>query len=59
MLEQNDTEYYDVKGALMYDPCIGAFDAQNDIQILPFIEQNNNVLAYNQSFVRILSKITL
>lgn len=28
----------------MYDPCIGAFDAQNDITVLPFIEQNNNVL---------------
>lgn len=76
MLDQNDTEYYDVGGmhtpcflvlrrllaytyclvgALMYDPCIGAFDAQNDIYILPFIEQNNNVLGYNDSFIEHLS----
>ena len=41
----------------MYDPCIGAFDAQNDIQVLPFIEQNNNVLNYNQSFIEYLTDL--
>lgn len=57
MLDENDTEYYDVKGALMYDPCIGAFDAQNDMNILPFIEQNNNVLNFNQSFIEYLTAL--
>ncbi len=52
MLDQDDTEYYDVKGALMYDPCIGAFDAQDDIATLPFVEANNNVLGYNESFLQ-------
>lgn len=35
----------------MYDPCIGAFDVQNDIYTLPFLEQNNNVLGYNSSYL--------
>ncbi|KAK5174720.1 uncharacterized protein LTR77_001802 [Saxophila tyrrhenica] len=51
MLEQNDTCYYDVQGALMYDPVIGAFDVQNDMTIYPFVEANNNVLGYNASFL--------
>jgi carboxypeptidase D len=38
-------------GALLYDPCIGAFDAQDAMYTLPFIEQNNNVLGYNESFL--------
>jgi hypothetical protein len=39
----------------MYDPCIGAFDAQNDIYILDFIKQNNNVLGYNDSYIEHLA----
>ena len=40
----------------MYDPCIGSFDYQNEVALLPFIEQNNNVLAFNQSFMEYLQK---
>ena len=39
----------------MYDPCIGAFDAQNDIYILDFIKQNNNVLGFNDSYIEHLA----
>lgn len=35
----------------MYDPCIGAFDVQNDIYTVPFITHNNNVLGYNASYL--------
>ncbi|TKA39187.1 hypothetical protein B0A54_08496 [Friedmanniomyces endolithicus] len=51
MLDMNDTCYYNVSGALMYDPCIGAFDYQNDVYTLPFLEENNNVLNYNKSYL--------
>ena len=51
MLDQNDKSYYDVKGVLVYDPCIGSYDSQNDITIYPFIEHNNNVLNFNKSYL--------
>lgn len=41
----------------MYDPCIGSFDAQNDIYTVPFIEQNNNVFAYTQSYLDEMTKL--
>ena len=56
MLEQNDKEYFDLQGALMYDPCIGAFDAQDSMVTLDFITQNNNVLQYNDSFLADMAK---
>ena len=54
MLEQNDSCYYDVNGILMYDPCIGSYDVQNDITVYPYVEQNNNVLNLDKSFLAIL-----
>lgn len=38
-------------GALVYDPCIGSFDYTNAIYVYPFIEQNNNILGFNKTFV--------
>lgn len=54
MLEQNDTCYFDVNGILVYDPCIGSYDAQNDITVYPYVEQNNNVLNLNKSYLATL-----
>ena len=51
MLDQKDKEYFDLRGALMYDPCIGAFDVQDDMTIYNFIEANNNVLGYNDTYI--------
>lgn len=51
MLDEQDTEYFDLGGALMYDPCIGAFDVQDDMATYGFIEANNNVLGYNDSYL--------
>lgn len=51
MLDQNDTCYYDVNGILIYDPCIGSYAAQNDITVYPYVEQNNNVLNLNKSYL--------
>lgn len=51
MLDEDDTEYFDLGGALMYDPCIGAFDVQDDMTTYPFVLENNNVLGYNDSYL--------
>lgn len=37
MLDQNDTEYYNLKGSLLYDPCIGDWDfTQQEAPVVPF-----------------------
>jgi carboxypeptidase D len=41
MLDQNNKEYFDLKGALVYDGCIGQFDAvAEDITVVPFMQKN-------------------
>ncbi|KAJ4405527.1 hypothetical protein N0V82_010310 [Gnomoniopsis sp. IMI 355080] len=53
MLDQNDTTYYDLSGALAYDPCIGSFNyVQQQAVAVPYAVSNNNLLNLNQSFVQ-------
>ena len=40
----------------MYDPCIGSYDYLSAITVYPFVEQNNNFLNFNKSFVSDLAK---
>ncbi|KIX02462.1 uncharacterized protein Z518_08403 [Rhinocladiella mackenziei CBS 650.93] len=56
MLDQNDITHFNVSGALVYDPCIGSFDYANALSVYPFVEQNNNILGFNQSFLSMLAK---
>ncbi|WVO14452.1 hypothetical protein L204_102086 [Cryptococcus depauperatus] len=50
MLDQEDKRYYNLSGALVYDPCIGEFDyVQEEIPIYPFVEANNNLFNFNAS----------
>jgi carboxypeptidase D len=52
MLNRNDTTYYDVKGALVYDPTIGATTyTQEEAPAYPFVEYNNNMIGLNSSFM--------
>ncbi|RAL58922.1 hypothetical protein DID88_009213 [Monilinia fructigena] len=52
MLERNDTDHFDLSGALAYDPVIGSYVyAQQEAPAVPFLLQNNNVLGLNASFV--------
>ncbi|KAL6230866.1 hypothetical protein BDW75DRAFT_248373 [Aspergillus navahoensis] len=52
MLDQNDTEYYDLSGALVYDPCIGQHDVvQEQIPAVPFVQANANLFNFNSSFM--------
>ena len=57
MLDQNDTDYFNVSGILVYDPCIGSYAYQNDITVYPFVEQNNNVLNFNKTFLHTLGDL--
>lgn len=54
MLDQNDTEYFNVSGALTYDPCIGSYAYTNNAFINKFVHDNNNVLGFNDSFLAML-----
>ena len=57
MLNRNDTTHFNVKGALVYDPCIGSYVyTQQQAVAVPFVQQNNNVLGLNASFVSALNK---
>ena len=52
MLDQNDTMYYNLSGALVYDPCIGQFDyTQEEVPAVPFVQANENLFKFNQSFM--------
>ncbi|KUJ21116.1 alpha/beta-hydrolase [Mollisia scopiformis] len=52
MLDRHDKTHYNISGALMYDPVIGSYVyAQQQVPLVPFIVQNNNVLGLNDSFL--------
>ncbi|KAG9555688.1 serine carboxypeptidase, partial [Aureobasidium melanogenum] len=52
MLDQNDTEHYDLSAALVYDPVIGNFDyIHEEVVVVPFAAQNQNILNLNASFL--------
>ena len=52
MLDEKNSTYYDVKGALMYDPCIGNWDyTQQEVVVVPFAVSNNNVMGFNATFL--------
>ncbi|KAL9073142.1 MAG: hypothetical protein Q9157_004855 [Trypethelium eluteriae] len=50
MLDQNDQRYFNLSGAITYDPCIGSFDVVGqEIPTYPFVAANNEILNLNQS----------
>jgi len=52
MLDQHDTEYFNLSGALAYDPDIGSFAySQQEAVVVPFAIENNNILNLNASFL--------
>ena len=52
MLDQNDKTYFDVSGALMYDPCIGDCGiAQIYLPGKDFVLNNQCILNFNQSLL--------
>ncbi|KAM3087816.1 hypothetical protein ACMFMG_001886 [Clarireedia jacksonii] len=52
MLDKNDTDHFDVAGALAYDPVIGSYVyAQQEAPAVPYVVQNNNIIGLNSSFI--------
>ncbi|KAJ5888364.1 hypothetical protein N7495_008405 [Penicillium taxi] len=52
MLDEKDKKYYDLHGALAYDPCIGQFDyVQEEIPTFPLVQANANLFNFNASFM--------
>ncbi|KAJ5174867.1 uncharacterized protein N7482_000744 [Penicillium canariense] len=52
MLDEKDKKYFDLQGALAYDPCIGQFDyVQEEIPVVPFIKKNANLFNFNETFM--------
>ena len=52
MLDEDDQTHFDLRGALMYDPCIGDWDfVQQEVTVAPFVRTNNNVMGYNATFL--------
>ena len=52
MLDQNDTEHFDLSGALMYDPCIAQYAyVANAVPIVPFVQKHANLYNFNDSFM--------
>jgi carboxypeptidase D len=51
MLDAKDREYYDLKGALMYDPCIGEFGYGGQVAAYPHLEANRNIWGLNDTFM--------
>jgi carboxypeptidase D len=51
-LDRNDTDHFDLSGALMYDPCIGSWQyIQEEVTAYPFVEANNNMIGLNASYL--------
>lgn len=58
MLDQNDTEHFNLSGALMYDPCIGDYDyTQQEVVAVPLAVANNNLFGFNSTFVSHLESL--
>lgn len=58
MLDQKDKEYYDLSGALVYDPCIGQFDyTQEEVAAVPFVMENQALFQFNASFLAQLESL--
>ncbi|GAM39465.1 carboxypeptidase [Talaromyces pinophilus] len=58
MINANDTDYYDLNGALVYDPVIGAFDSvQMQVPAYPLLAENNNMLNFDSDTLTELEKI--
>jgi carboxypeptidase D len=58
MLDEDDKEYYDVRGALVYDAAIGSYmPIQHNTPLVPFVVANNNILNLNSSYIAQLQEL--
>ncbi|TID26545.1 pheromone processing carboxypeptidase (Sxa2) [Venturia nashicola] len=52
ILNKNNTALFNLKGALVYDPCIGQFDnVQQQVPAVPFVQANQQSFNFGSSFL--------
>ncbi|OAK99268.1 carboxypeptidase cpdS precursor [Phaeosphaeriaceae sp. SRC1lsM3a] len=52
MVDKNDTEYYDVKGIMFYDPSVAEDVLLEDIPAVPFVDRWSGLFNFNESFTK-------
>jgi carboxypeptidase D len=57
MIAANDSKYFNVSGALIYDPEIGNDYVQLAVPITPFIYRQNAFLNFNDTFLTQLADL--
>ena len=58
MLDTNDTTYFDLSGALVYDPVIGSTDyIQEELPTLPFIQSQAAMFNFQEDFMANLTEM--
>ncbi|KAF2104352.1 putative serine carboxypeptidase [Rhizodiscina lignyota] len=54
MIQQNNTQYFDVNGIMIFDATVGDSVIANEVPTLAFIEYNYHVLPLNETFMAYL-----
>jgi len=58
MIDANNTCYYDISGALIYDGVIGAFTTQQEqVVAYPHVEKHNEIWGFNDTFMAALKEM--
>lgn len=58
MLNQKDKTYFNLRGSLVYDPCIGDFNyVQEEVVAVPFVQAANNMFGFNSTFLSQLESL--
>ncbi|KAH3939267.1 hypothetical protein HBI24_240640 [Parastagonospora nodorum] len=52
MVEKNDTEHFDVKGIMFYDPSVAEDVLLEDIPAVPFVDRWAGLFNFNESFTQ-------
>lgn len=50
-LDQEDKEYYDIKGIMIYDPSVAADTVLEDIPAVPFVDRWSGLFNFNNSYM--------
>ena len=58
ILDKQDTTNFDLRGAMVYDPCIGQFDyVQEQVPTYDFINEHSDIFGFDESFMNQLESM--
>ncbi|KAF2136235.1 uncharacterized protein K452DRAFT_237868 [Aplosporella prunicola CBS 121167] len=58
MIAQNNTDYFDVEGIMIYDPSIGYDSITEQVPTLAFVENNKALFPFNETFWEYIRNIS-